>query len=187
MKGQAVVRHQGRPIIAPGEALRIRIFLEHPVQGDDMGPFGLGVGQTRVTLIARRDRAKNYLDARRIRHFRHLGDIRHNLLLGHTLCQVVGTRHNDGHYGIEVHDILLETGEHLGRILAADALIQIPVGSKEARMETGGDIVTADGHIGRARVDTDENLALVVRAGRDGPLPSDAVADKNGIDAAGCI
>ena len=66
---------------------------------------------------------------------------------------------------------------------AADALVQVAVAGEETGMEPCGDNAAAHRHPGRQRIHGNQDLALVVRARSDGPLPGDAVADENGGDA----
>ena len=86
---------------------------------------------------------------------------------------------------VQVHDIPLETGQHLGGVLAADTLVNEAVAAEESRVEFHVDIGAVVGHVGRIEVNLQGIIGLAVRAFVARPLPGDAVAHEDGPDAAG--
>ena len=161
--GKTIFGHQGRPVITPGEALGNGVILQHPVQGDDVRALGLRIAEPGIAVVIRGDRADDHLDTGGIGHFRHRGDVRHDLVLGDALGKVVGTAHDNHHLRVQVDDIRLEASEHLGGVLPAHALVQIAVSGKESGMETSRDIIAAHGHEGRKRIQGNQDVTLIVR------------------------
>ena len=105
--------------------LRVRVGLQACVESFNDGA-GVDVGKDHV-VRARSDGAEENLDAGGFRQLAHRDDVVIDGLVGiiglgsHVLAQIVGSRHDCNGLGLEMDDILLETGEHLACGLTADA------------------------------------------------------------------